>query len=210
MSSRRDFLKGSLALGVVVAAGRAGQAQAGYLISDGTRLHEGQPRAVGGEGGGAPPQGHRRGGKGHDPDAAPDDPTAFHRQAHAPHPGRKDHRREDLHCRRPEGGIDLRPSCGLQGRALGHELLQPARSLADGIYCTGLDGEEGATRPAPFRLRHGRITETRGWDNFRADQLQGVSPSTPHPGNPSSHPENAGCLRGVCSPCGLCRNTLPV
>ena len=30
MSSRRDFLKGSLALGVVVAAGRAGQAQAGY------------------------------------------------------------------------------------------------------------------------------------------------------------------------------------
>jgi superoxide reductase len=35
MSSRRDFLKGSLVLGVAVAAGRAGQAQAGTAFPTG-------------------------------------------------------------------------------------------------------------------------------------------------------------------------------
>jgi len=117
MSSRRDFLKGSLILGVAVAAGaRAGAGRFG--ISIGTRLHEGHPRRWRGRRR-ARAQGRRRGGK-VTILTRTDDPAALHRQAHAPHARGKGHRRKTLPPR-PEGGMayDL-PAA--QGHALGHEL----------------------------------------------------------------------------------------
>ena len=162
MSSRRDFLKGSLALGVAFAAGQTGQAQAGTAFPPALVYTKDNLGRWAGKEGAHLPKVTVGGGEGHDPDAAPDDPAAFHRQTHAPHPGGKDHRREDFHCRRPEGGIDLRASCGLQGRALGHELLQPARSLADGIDGIGPDGGEGVRYCPP----HPPLARPRTRDNF--------------------------------------------